>query len=954
MYTPLYIKTNNSLLTSMIKIDELINYAKDNNIHSLTITDNNMYGVMDFYHACLANNIKPIIGLEVNYKELAFILYAKDYDGYLELVKITTDISSNELKLAKSNHLICLIPYKSIELYDELQTYYDTYIGFNNDIERDKIKIDKKVYLNETLCIDKEDSKYLKYLYGIKNNKVLMAIDKEFNNNYIHLEEELKKYPEIKNNYLITEQCNVDIKFNNDLLPIYDTPLNDSFAYLKKLCIEGLKDKFGKFVSREYQDRLKYELNVINKMGFCNYFLVVYDYVKFAKDNGILVGPGRGSAASSLVAYLLNITTIDPLKYNLLFERFLNPDRITMPDIDVDFEATRREEVVNYCINKYGVKKVAPIITFGTLGAKQAIRDVARVMDINLKEVDNLCKKINSRLSLKENIANVKMDLDYSDELKQMYKIAMKLEGIKRHTSIHAAGIVISSHDLDTIIPLDKSHDFYTTAYDMTYLEKIGLLKMDFLVLRNLTLIDNVLKEIPDLEFETIPDNDRMALDVFYNVDTLGIFQFESEGMMNFLRKLKVRDFVDIYNSLALYRPGPMDNIDLFIKRRDGKAKIDYIVPSLEPVLKSTYGIMIYQEQILETARIVANYTYAEADVLRRAMSKKKEDVFIKEKDTFVNKSIANGYSKDIAIKIYDAILKFASFGFNKSHSVAYALISYRMAYLKAHYPQIFFKYLFNLVKGDEVKTKQYIFEAKKYKVNLLTPSVNKSDVNYIAYDKDIIYPLANIKGINTNTANIIVDERKKGLYENLFNFFERCHFTKKEYEALILSGSLDLFGYTRKTLMENLDVLMNYGEVTTYLASEYALKPDIVIKDEYPKKELMMDEIDLFGLYLTNHPVTDYKEEYKTIDLIDIPMYFDKIVNVIVLVDRISTTKSLKPTGFITGSDEVSSIELVLFNDVYEKYKLVRRGDIILVQGHVQKRFDKYQIVVKLIKVLE
>lgn len=950
MYTPLYIKTDNSLLTSMIKINDLVNYAKENNIKCLTITDNNMYGVMDFYHACINNNIKPIIGLEVKYKDKVFILYAKNYDGYLELVKISTLLSSNELELKKSSNLLCIIPFNSMDLYDELNSLYDTYQGFSNEDERRKLG-NKKVFINETLCLKKSDLEYLKYLYGIKNNKVLAGIEVEYVDNYLHLENELKKYNTLDTNKEISDKCNIEIKFNNDLLVKVD--VDNPYSYLKKLCIEGLKKKFGNTISSKYQERLKYELDVINKMGFCNYFLVVWDYVKYAKENGILVGPGRGSAAGSLVSYVLDITTVDPLKYNLLFERFLNPERISMPDIDVDFEATRREDVVNYCIQKYGKKKVAPIITFGTLGSKQAVRDISRVMDINLKEVDAVSKRMNSKLSLKDNLVNVRSLLDINDELKSMYKIAMKLEGIKRHTGIHAAGIVMCDEDLDNIIPLDKSHEFYTTAYDMTYLEKIGLLKMDFLVLRTLTIIDEILKEIGNLKFEDIPNDDKDALKVFYDVNTLGIFQFEKEGMMNFLRKLKVTSFEDIYNALALYRPGPMDNIDTFIKRREGKEKIEYVDESLQDILKSTYGIMVYQEQIIEIARKVAGYSYGQADLLRKAMSKKKEDILIKEKDNFIDKSVLNGYSREVATKIYDSILKFASYGFNKAHSVVYALISYRMAYLKAHYPLVFFKHLFNLVKGDSTETKQYMFEAKKYNVKLKLPSINYSLANYEIEEDYIRYPLTNIKGVSINTANIIVNERSNGKYSDLFNFFERCHLSSDEYKALIMGGTLDEFGYTRKTMIENLDVLLNYGEVTTYLASEYALKPELNIYDEYSFKELMLAELDLFGLYISKHPVTELRNQYKAIEISRVPSFFDKFVDIVVLIDRINTTNSLKPTCFISGSDEVSSIDLVLFNNVYEDNKTLRKGDVILVHGRVEKRFDKYQIIANNIKVL-
>ncbi len=938
MYTPLYIKTDNSLLTSMIKVDDLISFALKNNLKSLTITDNNMYGVMDFYHACIKNNIKPIIGLEITYKDLKIVLYAKNYDGYLSLVKI----SSNEYKPIKDDNLILILPYKSIELYDELNNLYDTFIGYENEDEKNHIK-GRKVFFKETLCLDEDDNEYLKYLNGIKNNKVYLSIDTNYDN-HIRKEKDIS----IDDNYQIYDMVNIDIKFNNDLLPEY--PCDDAMKLLKSLCIEGLKKNFGDRVDKVYQERLKYELSVIEKMGFENYFLVVWDYVKYAKDNGILVGPGRGSAAGSLVSFLLNITTVDPIKYNLLFERFLNPWRVTMPDIDVDFEATRREEVVNYCINKYGAKKVAPIITFGTMASKQAFRDVSRVLDIDLEDVDRISKKLDSRLSLGENYSKVSNEL-YTDDLKKAYKVALKLENIKRHTSIHAAGIVISKVDLDTIIPIDNSKGFYVTGYDMTYLESIGLLKMDFLVLRNLTLIDNVLKDV-GIHFDDIPDNDPKAIEIFNKVYTLGIFQFESNGMMDFLRKLKVRSFEDIYNAIAFYRPGPMDSIDEYLKRRK-TGNIVYIDDSLKPILEETKGLIVYQEQVMQVARKVANYSLGEADILRRAMSKKKEDVLLKEKDKFIKRSIDNGYTKEKAEEIYNLIFKFASYGFNKSHSVVYALISYRMAYLKAHYPDIFLKHLLTSCLGDDSKTKNYIYECRGYGVKIVPPDINYSSDKYVIENGMLYYPFTSIKGFGNALATSILEARKNK-FNDIYDFFANEHLTKKVIESLILVGALDSFGYTRKTLMENLDVLLNYGDITTYMDSLYALKPEIKVYDEYPKKELMAFEYDLLGVYLTNHPVTEYREKYNTIELNDISNYFDKFINIIGIIDRINITKSTKPTCFITLSDEVTSIDLVLFNKTYEENKLLNKGDVIKVFGKVEKRFDKYQIIVNKIDILE
>ena len=954
MYTPLYIKTNNSLLTSMIKIEELVSFAKQNGIKSLSITDNTMYGVMDFYHECIKNNIKPIIGIEVIYKNSKILLYAKNYDGYLKLNKII----SNEFKPEVNNNILVILPYESNHLYNELKEFYTVFQGFSTISERDILKGDNKVFINETLCLTKSDQEYLRYLTAIREKKVLIAVEEEIENKYIYLEEEARiiSGDYFSNNEKITSMCNVTFKFDNDLLANY--PVDDAYEYLKKVCIEGLKKKFGNTVDKKYQERLKYELGIINKMGYSNYFLVVWDYVKYAKENGILVGPGRGSSAGSLVAYLLDITEADPMKYDLLFERFLNPERVSMPDIDVDFEATRRYEVIEYCKKKYGDKKVVPIITFQTMAARQAIRDVSKVMGISLSDTDKICKLIDSRKTLKENLDVVSKEL-YTKELQKMYKIAMKFEGMKKSVSIHASGVIISNTDLDNIIPLDKTEldsefNTYLTGYDATYLEKIGLLKMDILFLRNLTLIDNILKDIPDLKFSDIPLDDKKAIDMFKHAYTLGIFQFEKDGMRDFLLKLKANSFTDIYNAIAFYRPGPMDSIDSFIRRRNGKEKIDYIVPALEPILKETLGIMVYQEQIMNVARVVASYTLGEADILRRAISKKKEDILVKEKDKFINKAIENGYTKEVAIKIYDLIFKFASYGFNKSHSIVYALISYRMAYLKANYPYIFLKHLLNYVIGDKENTKNYIYECKRYGVEVLKPSINNSSLKYEVVDNKLYFPLSNINDITTSDISKILEARENGKFIDIYDFFSRCHISKKTLEKLILVGAFDELGETRKTLMENLDVLLNYGDVTSYLASEYALKPELKIMDEYPKKVLMTNEFDLLGLYLTNHPVTEYRNRSNMITLDKIPDYFDKYVNVVGIINRLKVTTGDKPVCFITLSDEITSIDVVMFNDVYENNKLLNKGNIVSISGRVQRRFDKYQIVVNSINVLE
>ncbi|MDD4808754.1 MAG: DNA polymerase III subunit alpha [Bacilli bacterium] len=968
MYTPLYIKTNNSLLSSMIKIDDLIAFALKNNLKALTITDNNMYGVLDFYYACLKNNIKPIIGLEINLED-KFVLYAKDQFGYKNLIKLATLQSEETLTIKDLNiynsNLVCIIPYTSKKLYKDLsKIYLDLFIGYRNPNERLKIKSDKTVYFNEILCLDHQDEEYLKYLYAIRDGILVNDVVLETHDVYLDLNV-FEKYPEDKiNNQSINEMCNLEITHEDNLLPIYEYPEGmDSYRYLKKLCKEGLKRIFGETVNRIYLDRLNYELEVINKMGFCNYFLVVWDLIKYAKSNHILVGPGRGSAAGSLVAYILDITTIDPIKYNLLFERFLNPERITMPDIDIDFQDTKRDEVLAYCINKYGLKRVIPIIAFGTLGAKQAVRDVGRVIDTDIKIIDHLCRLLDSKKTLLENYqTNQKLQnyLNNLEELKEVYKVASKIEGMKRHTTVHAAGVVMANTDLDNIIPLEKSHEhFYTTGYDMTYLEGIGLLKIDLLAIRNLTIIDNIIRDINlDLTFDNIPINDPKALNLFTTANTLGIFQFESSGMMNFLRKFKPRTFEDIFAAIALFRPGPMKNIDSYIRRQHGQEKIEYLHPSLEPILKSTNGIIVYQEQIMQIAHVMASYSMGEADVLRRAMSKKKESILLKEKEKFINNSLKNGYSEEVALKVYNLILKFAEYGFNRSHSVAYATVAYKMAYLKAHYPHLFMKNLLTIFTSSEKKVKEYIYDCKQNNIDLLKPDINISTDEYTIENSSIRFPLIAIKGIGISSVKSIVEEREKGNFKDIYDFMARCfrYITPKILENLIFAGAFDSLGINKKTLYTNLDVLINYSELASYLDEEYALKPELQKTDEYDNKELMKYELEVFGFYLSNHPVTEYKHKLSNIVSInELDNYFDKFINTIIYVERVKTidTKKNDKMCFITGSDEAKMMDFVLFPKIYEIHTDIKVGDVLLIKGKVEKRFDKLQVIVDKIKKL-
>jgi DNA polymerase-3 subunit alpha len=969
MYTPLYIKTDNSLQQSLIKIKDLIEFAKTNNIKSLSITDNNMYGVMDFYKMCINNGIKPIIGMELEYIDQKLVLYAQNYDGYKNLIKLCTIFSERKIELIDlekySSNLVCITPYDSLSIYNDIKSFYQNiFISYKNEDELNSIKDSNKIYMNETLYLYKNDSEYIKYIDAVREGVTLELISKHHLNNYLLLEEEFNtKYKEsIENNHKIGELCNIEIPFNQKLMPKYINDMGiDSYTYLKKKCIEGLKKHFGDTVKEIYKIRLKYELDIINKMGFCDYFLIVSDYVKYAKENNIIVGTGRGSAVGSLVSYCLMITDVDPIKYNLLFERFLNPERVSMPDIDIDFEHEKREDVINYCINKYGSKRVAPIITFGTLGAKQALRDVAKSMDIEVGLVDNLCKLIDSRLSLKDNYNNnskIKELLSRKDSLKECYKIAIKFEGLKRHTSIHAAGIIMSDIDLDEVIPLDKSHEFYTSGYDMTYLEEIGLLKMDFLAIKYLTTIHNIIDSINkdynlDIKFDEIPLNDKEAIEVFSKADTIGIFQFESDGMINFLRKLKVNSMDDIFAAIALFRPGPMENIPTYINRKNGKEKIDYIHPSLEKILKPTYGIMIYQEQIMQIAQTMADYTLGEADILRKAMSKKKKDILLKEEEKFTSRAINKGYDKQLVSRVYNLMLKFAEYGFNKSHSIGYSIVAYKMAYLKAHFPKNFITYLLSMEINDSTKTKQYIYEAKKNNIIILKPNINLSERKYVIENDGIRYPLSNIKNVGVQGSEFIIKERENGNFLDIYDFIRRCYgksVTSKTIESLIYAGVFESFGYNKKTLIENLDLIINYGELIKDLDRSFALEPEIIEYEEYTKKELMEQELSIFGFYLTDNPVTEFKQKYNNIiNINEIEAYFDKNINIIVYVDKVKEVNTSKGDKmcFINGSDELSEIDVVLFPKTYEKYKNINRGDIIKVYGRVEKRFDKYQVVV-------
>lgn len=978
MYIPLYNKSNYSLLSSMLTIDDLVSFAVNHKISSMALSDDSMYGVMEFVKKCQKENIKPIIGLTITLEEFIIVLYCKNYKGYQNLIKLSTIqnerlVTVDDLK-SFSSDVIAVLPFNYRNQYLVVKDIYsDLYLGYANKNEERELLLQTKdiVFFSLSLYLNKEDSDYLSYLYKIRDGKTVSDdVTYDILNHELEILNLLDYTDNIGllNTMRISDACNLEFPKPELLLPIYEC--DNASKYLFELAKVGLNRRLNGEVNDTYRNRLSYELKIIDEMGFSNYFLVVYDFIKYAKQHDILVGPGRGSAAGSLVSYCLGITEIDPLKYDLLFERFLNPERKTMPDIDTDFPDDKRDEVIEYVVSKYGKKRVAGIVTFGTMGAKQVIRDVSRVLNIPTYKVDGLNKFIPAFTKEKlsdfyNNNPAFKARIDSDLLLSKMFKVALRLEGFPRHTSSHAAGIVMCQRDLDEVLPLTVSEGMYLTSYSMEYLEDLGLLKMDFLGLKNLTIIHNILKDIENIlgekiNFNQIPLDDKEALHIFEIANTSGIFQFESVGMRNFLRNLRPNQFEDIFAAIALFRPGPAINIDSYIRRKHGEEEITYLDPCLEPILKNTYGIIIYQEQIMQVASSFAGYSLGEADILRRAMSKKKVDLLKNEEEKFIHKSLERGHSYEVSKKIFDLILNFAGYGFNRSHSVAYSLIAYKMAYLKSHYKTIFFANLLSNVIGSEAKTHEYIMEARANKLEILKPSINFSGIRYIVKDNKIVYPISNIKSIGLVVANNIMKAREDGIFVSIYDAFSRLYIAgvgKKNLETLIYAGVFHEFSYNVATLIYNLDSLFNYAELTKDIDPSLVMQPDIEEQKEYEDSYLLDKEKSVFGFYLSSHPTLMYKKDNPyTISLNEISNHFSKSIDCLILVDKIKVinTKKGDKMAFITGSDETGTMDFTLFPKVYRMYEMIEKGDLLKIRGKVEKRLDQYQVIVQKIKYLK
>lgn len=976
MYIPLYNRTYYTLLSSLLKIEDLIEYAKNNNISTISITDTNMFGTMEFIKKCEKNNIKPVIGLEIILENYNIVLYAKDYVGYKSLIKLSTIQSERKVQfedIKKYNqHVIAVINFSHKLYFEKLKSIYDElYLGYKNKQEEQEALIITKniVFFRQNLYQNSNDKDILKYLYRIRDGKTILdETEYDIDNHELIINNllELTDNKGLINTIKISSNCNLTFPTRKILLPLYDC--DDPKKYLFELSKVGLKKRLKKDIPEEYKNRLIYELKTITDMGFSNYFLVVYDFIKFAKKNNILVGPGRGSAAGSLVAYSLGITDIDPIKYDLLFERFLNPERKTMPDIDTDFPDNKRDIVIKYVQDKYGNKNVSGIVTFGTMAAKQVIRDVSRVLNIPLYKVDSLCKLIKTNTTLEDlynNNQTFKTRIDSDTILSNMYKIASKIEGYPRHTSQHAAGIIMSQVELDEVVPLIKVDDMYLTSYSMEYLEELGLLKMDFLALKNLTLIDNILTDIKDkynkdIDFSKIPLDDKETLKVFEIANTCGIFQFESPGMKNFLKRLKPNSIEDIFAAIALYRPGAAINIDNYIKRKHHEEKVEYIDKSLESITKNTYGLLIYQEQIMQLANVYAGYSLGEADILRRAMSKKKVELLASEEEKFIRKSIENNHSKEQAKKIFNLVLNFAGYGFNKSHSVVYSVIAYKMAYLKRYYKTIFFANLLSNVIGSETKTSEYIMEAKANNIEIEKPTINNSENKYKVVDDRIIYPISNIRGIGKVVESQIRDAKKDGPFIDIYDCFSRLcisGITKKTFEILIYANVFSEFNINRKTLINNLDNLYNYAELTKDIDPSLVIKPELDNEKDFSDATLLEKEKEIFGFYLSNHPTTIYKKDNRNcIEINQIEKYHDKMIEVLLLVEKMKVinTKKGDKMAFVTGSDETGSKEFILFPKVLKDNEKLENGKVIKILGRVEKRLDEIQVIVNKIFYLQ
>ena len=1057
-FAHLHVHTEFSLLDGSNKIKEYVSRVKELGMNSAAITDHGvMYGVIDFYREAKKQGINPILGCEVYVapnsrfdREITggddryyhLVLLAENEEGYANLTKIVSKgfvegyyykpRVDKELLRKYHKGIIALSACLAGEvarfltkgLYEEAKKtaleYQEIFGEGNFFLELQDHGIPEQGLVNQQLFKMSEETGielvatndiHYTYAEDAKPHDILLCIQtgKKLSDEnrmrydggqyYVKSEEEmLRLFPYAKqaleNTQKIADRCHVEIEFGVTKLPKYDVPDGyTSWEYLQKLCYEGLEKRYGD-PSEELKERLAYELETIHQMGYVDYFLIVWDFIKYAKDHGISVGPGRGSAAGSIVSYCLEITTIDPIRYQLLFERFLNPERVSMPDIDVDFCYERRQEVIDYVTRKYGKDCVAQIVTFGTLAARGVIRDVGRVMDLPYAYVDSISKMIPQELGITIDKAlkmnpDLKKLYDTDETVTNLIDMAKRLEGLPRHCSMHAAGVVICQKPVDEYVPLSRAADgTITTQFIMTTLEELGLLKMDFLGLRTLTVIQNAVllarRKQPELNINQIDYNDQKVLDYIGTGKTDGVFQLESAGMKGFMKELKPHNLEDVIAGISLYRPGPMDFIPQYIRGKNDSSSITYDCPQLEPILAPTYGCIVYQEQVMQIVRDLAGYSLGRSDLLRRAMSKKKAAVMEKERKIFIYGDeetgvpgcIKNGIDEQTANKIYDEMIDFAKYAFNKSHAAAYAVVSYQTAWLKYYFPVEYMAALMTSVIDNPSKVSEYIYACRQMNIKILPPDINKGEANFSVDGGDIRYGLAAIKSIGRPVIKAIVEDREElGLFQNLEDFITRLSakniLNKRTIENLIKAGALDTLGGTRKQFMSIYVQIVDHvtqekknsmvGQMTLFDLVSEDQKEEFQIRmpdvGEYSKETLLAFEKEVLGIYVSGHPLEAYEEKWKkSISATTADFQLDEetghtkvhdgakeIIGGMITEKTIKHTKTNQMMAFITIEDLLGTVEVVVFPRDYEKNRDYLEADSkVFVRGRVSEEDDK------------
>lgn len=1051
-FTHLHVHSHYSLLDGLAKIDELVDRAKELGFDSLALTDHGaMYGIPEFYKKCTSAGIKPIIGVEaylaieshlqkrpkIDDKRYHITLLAKNLVGYKNLLQLVTKSHLEgfyykpriDKELLREHHeglivlsgclageLARLVISNRIDLAEEkLKEYLDIFkedfyleINYHQNIKESAVvkkelaMLGKKynvpiVATYDTHYLNPEDAEAHDILLAVQTGNRVTEEDRltlradDFSLCPAEkMREMFSDLPEaIENTQKIVDSCNLKLEFGKILLPHFEVPLGHTpETYLESLCQEGLKKRYKNGIAPEVTERLNYELGVIKKTGFASYFLIVQDYVNWAKNNGIVVGPGRGSAAGSLVSYLTSITDLDPIKYDLLFERFLNPERIQMPDVDMDFADTRRDEVLNYLRQRYGESRVAQIITFGTMAARAAVRDTGRALGLSYSFCDTIAKLIPFNNSLEEALTNVTELKDLYDrdpDVQRLVNFAKKLEGVARHASLHACGVVITKDPMVNYAPLQRApqdENIIITQYDMYAVEMLGLLKMDMLGLRNLTIIEDALKIIKAVRNEEpnlsdLPDKDEKTFKLFQAAETIGVFQLESGGMRRYLKELRPTELEDIIAMVALYRPGPLEAgmVPKYIARKHGKEKVEYIHPKMEPIMNKTYGIGIYQEQMMRIARDLAGFTLAEADTLRKAIGKKIKELLDAQEEKLISGMIKNGISPKKAKEIWELFPSFARYGFNRSHSACYAIIAYQTAYLKAHYPVEFMAALMNNEAVEVERTAQLILECQHMKLKVLPPDINESFGKYSVVSKTnlIHFGLSAIKNVGENIVSEIIKERKNnGPFKDIEDFLKRIghkDLNKKSLESLIKAGAFDNLS-ERGLLLENLDELLRYNQDVkrselnpqiNLFAKNMSFSP-LKLKNAEPmsSEDKLKWERELLGLYLSDHPINKYKDQIAKFVKTPIADIGEKDLNKTVRVSGVISnikkivTKTGKAMLIAKIEDLSGTIEITIFPNTLEKTLTIwQKDNIIIVEGRVNQGFDGLKIICEKVKKL-